>query len=89
MTPANDIASQISLSNIEPLRKVAQRVFWWLPPEEGMRDAVRLAAKVMTLATWDDVQTARAALGEDGFRRALLAPPPGVFDMRSWHYWHR
>ena len=26
--------------------------------------------------------------GADLFRQALWAPPAGVFDARSWNYWH-
>ena len=76
------------LRGSENLRQVARRVFWWLTPEEGMADGLRLAAQVMTWGTWDDVQTTRLALGEETFRRALLAPPAGLFDERSWVYWH-
>jgi hypothetical protein len=27
-------------------------------------------------------------LGRDAFRKVLENPPPGVFDKRSWNYWH-
>ena len=72
----------------DALRGVARRVFWWLTPEEAMADQLRLAAQVMTWGTWDDVQTTLAVLGEETLRRALLTAPAGVFDARSWVYWH-
>ena len=31
---------------------------------------------------------ARAHFSEDAFRDALRHAPPGIFDERSWHYWH-
>ena len=49
---------------------------------------VRFLAKVMTLGTWDDVQHVQAELGKERFREVLMDAPPGVFDQRSWHYWH-
>ena len=70
------------------LEAVARRVFWWLTPEAALADSIRFAAQVMTVGTWEDVRTARAALGEETLRRALAEAPPGVFDARSWNYWH-
>lgn len=72
----------------DELLRLAGRLIWWKPPAEAARDIPRLAAQVMALGTWDDVQTARALLGPDAFRRVLDNPPPGVFDVRSWAYWH-
>ena len=70
------------------LVKVAQRLFWWKSPTEALADPRRFAAQVMTLGNWEDVQVARTALGEACLREVLLRPPPGVFDERSWVYWH-
>jgi hypothetical protein len=42
----------------------------------------------MQLGTYDDVRTARRILGDDAFRDALTAAPPGVLDPRSWNFWH-
>jgi len=70
------------------LEAVAQRLFWWKPPAEALADPRRFAAQVMTLGNWEDVQVARSALGEACLREVLLRPPPGVFDERSWVYWH-
>lgn len=70
------------------LLRLATRLIWWKPPAEAVQDIPRLVAQVMTLGTWDDVQTARGLLGNEAFRRVLDNPPPGVFDARSWAYWH-
>ena len=71
------------------LQTVARRLFWWLTPEEALANPIRFAARVMTYGTWEDVQTAKEELGEGTFREVLADPPPGVFDARSWLYWHR
>ena len=70
------------------LLHVAGRLIWWLPAEEALEFPARFLAQVMTLGTWDDVQTVLAQVGEERFRQTLLEALPGVFDARSWHYWH-
>jgi len=71
------------------MARVAARLCWWKSPAEALADPIRFVAQVMTLGSWDDVQTTRAHLGEGLFRRALTQAPPGVFDEASWVYWHR
>jgi hypothetical protein len=70
------------------LEAVALRLFWWKSPSEALVDRRRFTAQVMTLGNWEDVQMTRRELGEGCLREALLRPPPGVFDERSWYYWH-
>ena len=71
------------------LIRIAQKLFWWKSPTEALDDPIRFVAQVMTLGTWKDVQTSRTTLGDEVFRQALSTPPPGVFDERSWAYWHQ
>lgn len=70
------------------LEELARRLVWWKPPEESLRMPKRLLAQVMALGTWNDIQTARKHWGDEAFRCVLADPPPGVFDRRSWNYWH-
>jgi len=70
------------------LAPVAKRIFWWGKPDEWMEDAVRFAAQVMTFGSWDDTALALRLLGDSVFRQALQTPPAGVFDIKSWHFWH-
>ena len=74
--------------NPAALEAVAQRLFWWQSPSEAFADLRRFAAQVMSLGNWEDVQVTRRELGEECLREALRRPPPGVFDARSWCYWH-
>ena len=67
---------------------IARRLFWWLEPEAALADRRRFLAQVMTLGTWNDVLLVRRVLGEDVMRAVVDDPPPGVFDIRSWHYWN-
>jgi hypothetical protein len=70
------------------LRAVATKLFWWKTADEALAEPLRFACQVMTFGTWDDALLARAELGDDLFRSALRKAPPGVFDVRSWNYWH-
>ena len=74
---------------VAALHPIAKKLFWWRSPEEALADPVRFVAQVMTLGTWNDIQEVRRVLGESWFARVLDQPPPGVFDARSWNYWHR
>jgi hypothetical protein len=59
-----------------------------MPAEEALEWPERFLAQVMTLGSWEDVQQVRRQVGADRIRAVLNNPPPGVFDERSWHYWH-
>lgn len=67
---------------------IARRLIWWIDPAEALGLPTRFLAQVMTLGTWEDVQTVKAQVGVERFRQTLAVAPPGVFDPRSWHYWH-
>ena len=71
------------------LDELARRYVWWQPPSQTLAHRDRLLCQVMQLAIAEDVEAARAWFGDDAFRQALRAAPPGVFDMRSWTFWHR
>jgi hypothetical protein len=70
------------------MKTLAQRLIWWKRPEEAIEFPRRLLAQVMTLGTWEDVQLAKQIWNRDEFVAVLHDPPPGVFDARSWNYWH-
>jgi hypothetical protein len=70
------------------LLPVAARVFWWGKPETWLADRQRFAAQVMTYGDWHDTVLTLELLGEPLFRQVLQNPPAGVFDVKSWHYWH-
>jgi len=76
------------LSAIPELLEIARRVCWWKKPEETLADSLSFVARVMTLGSWDEVRAVRAQVGDVLFRRVLQHPPAGIFDARSWHYWH-
>jgi hypothetical protein len=70
------------------LEKVAARLFWWKTPAEALAYPNRFLAQVMTYGTIEDLAIVRRHFPESAFRDVLADPPPGVFDPRSWSYWH-
>ncbi len=76
------------LNHARALRAVARRVYWWKTPAAALANPTRFACQVMVYGTWDDVVRTRSELGDATFIAGLRSAPPGVFDARSWNYWH-
>ncbi len=70
------------------VRRIATRVVWWKTPEQAVSRLDDFLSRVMTLGTIADVNTVEVTYGADRLRSALRAASPGIFDVRSWHYWH-
>ena len=70
------------------LRALARKYLWWNSPEEAAAHPDRLIAQVMNIGDYDDVQAVAAQAGDEVLRRVLREAAPGVFDARSWTYWH-
>ncbi len=72
----------------DALRALSRRLVWWKSPENALADRHRLLAQIMALGTADDVSVARRVFADKDFLAVLADPPAGVFDPRSWAYWH-
>ncbi len=70
------------------LERVAKRLIWWKSPAEALDYPVRFLAQVMTYGTIEDLAVVKRYFPESAFREVLANPPAGVFDPRSWNYWH-
>lgn len=70
------------------LHELARRYVWWLSPTETLARPNLLLCQLMQLGTAEDVRLARDLLGDDAFRDALRMAPPGIFEDRSWNFWH-
>lgn len=70
------------------LHRVAERVVWFKEPQETLRDPVLFLNHVMTWGTVEDLRVVRAHFTDDDLRAALGNAYPGIFDARSWSYWH-
>lgn len=70
------------------LLEVAGRLVWWQDPQSALTDERRFLAQAMTDGSWVEMQIVREIYGDDALRAVLREGPPGVFDTRSWSYWH-
>jgi hypothetical protein len=72
----------------EQMARIARRVCWWQSAEVTVDNTPLFLCRVMVFGTWDDVCFVIDKHGKASFREALQSAPPGLFDNRSWHYWH-
>ena len=72
----------------ERLLSIARCVCWWQSADETFENTPRFLCQVMVFGTWDDACFVLDHYGKATFREALQSAPPGLFDNRSWHYWH-
>lgn len=70
------------------LAAVARRVVWFEEPAQALADPVRFLAYALTWGVHEDVRTIRRYVFDDELCEALALAPPGIFDPRSWSYWH-
>ena len=70
------------------LLRLAPTYVWWKTPDEAMLFPQRVAAQVMKLGTWDDLNELIEVAGLDYLREVLRDAEAGQLDSRSWHYWH-
>lgn len=77
-----------SLAKDARAEAMARKYVWWQPPERTLADRHLLLAQMMTLGTVDDVRWLVGRVSEDGLRAVLRDPPVGVFNGRSWRFWH-
>ena len=67
---------------------MARKYIWWQAPERALADGRLLLAQVMTLGTTDDVRWLLSVASGEDLLRVLDDPPVGVFNRRSWTFWH-
>ena len=70
------------------LLRVAKRMVWFKPPAETLADPVLFLSHAMTYGTVDDLRVVRSHFTDEQLRQVLRVGLPGVFDTRSWAYWH-
>ena len=72
----------------DDLLEVARRVVWFKPPRETLRNEVFFLNHAMTYGDAQDVVAIRRCYDDEALRDALRNAHPGIFDPRSWSYWH-
>jgi len=77
-----------ALPTTPELERVARRVIWFEEPEKALSEPIRFLTYAMTYGTHEDMATLRRHVSDDDLPEALAHAPPGIFDPRSWAYWH-
>ncbi|MCY4183337.1 MAG: hypothetical protein OXF43_10700 [Gammaproteobacteria bacterium] len=70
------------------LRAVAKKVVWFKTADKTLDDEVFFLNHAMTFGDVSDVLLIRKHYDDDALRNALRNAHPGIFDPRSWTYWH-
>jgi len=70
------------------LQEVARRCVWWAGADQALADQRTFLCHVMVYGLWQDATIIRRRFSADELHDALNAAPAGLFDPRSWHYWH-
>ena len=68
---------------------LAKKYVWWRGPETTLAEPADLFAQIMTLGTVEDADWMLTRVSRDDLRALLRTPPIGLFNGRSWTYWHR
>jgi hypothetical protein len=70
------------------IRELAAKYIWWKTPDEALRQPKRVAAQVMDIGDFEDVQRLANEMGEAYLRSVIAEAEPGQLSARSWNYWH-
>lgn len=82
------LTQELNSTELQLLEQLAERYIWWKTPADAVLDPQRVAAQVMNIGDYDDVQRLARTLTTDGLRAVLRSAVAGQFNDRSWHYWH-
>lgn len=70
------------------LEILAHKLLWWKSPTAALQDTPRFLAQVMVYGTPEDIGLIQKYFTPADLLAILKNPPVGVFDGRSWAYWH-
>jgi hypothetical protein len=70
------------------LARLAKRYIWWKTVDQAMENPEQIVAQVMNMGDWNDVCRLVDYVGDEGLCRVIKQAEIGMFNERSWHYWH-
>ncbi|HEV2332728.1 MAG TPA: hypothetical protein VGV16_06160 [Gammaproteobacteria bacterium] len=70
------------------LERIARRLVWWKPARQTLGGPAQLLARAMAYGTLSDLQALLDEYKKLDLGDVLEHAAPGVFDPRSWRYWH-
>ena len=72
----------------EILLDIAKKVVWFQNPEKTIKNKDEFLAYLMVYGFDDDVYLSMQYFSLDDFKEALKHSPIGLFDSKSWAFWH-
>ncbi len=85
---AEDVFAMCPDRSMMSLVDVARRVVWFKPSQETLKDEVFFLNHVMIHGFAEDIMEMRRHFDDDALRNALRNAHPGIWDARSWTWWH-
>lgn len=76
------------MKHSDALKHLASKYVWWKTPEDAVTMPERVAAQVMNIGDYHDVQALVDQVGEKYLCTVLVNAEIGQFSERSWAYWH-
>ena len=70
------------------LLDLAKKYVWWKTAEVEVNQLPHLMAQVFTFGTWNDAYAMYIHLGDQHCKELLKEAPPGIFNKKSWNFWH-
>jgi hypothetical protein len=80
--------SRTKKADSQEMARIARRVCWWQSAEATLQNTPFFLCRVMVFGTWADVCFVIENYRKASLREALQRAPAGLFDNRSWYYWH-
>ena len=77
-----------SIDKSPEMMVIARRLMWSEEPGDALEMPSLFLAHVMVNGLLEDVLKVEEAVGIEAFADVLRSAPAGVFDPRSWSYWH-
>jgi hypothetical protein len=91
VSPNTKFKSQTNLAERrveEEIKRLARKYVWWKSVDAAIQTPELVVAQVMNLGDCEDICRLSEALGEDYLRQVVEHAEAGMFDERSWHFWH-
>jgi hypothetical protein len=70
------------------IAEIARRLAWWQSAQQTLARPLELVARVMVEGSREEIFDVERFFGRRVLLEALTKAPPGIFEARSWNYWH-
>jgi hypothetical protein len=72
----------------EEIKRLARKYIWWKSADVAIQTPEMVVAQAMNIGDYEDICTLSEVLGEEDLRYVVEHAEAGMFDERSWHFWH-